>query len=67
MAAGFIFQSTKDEAVPILMGHYDYWKKNLPSPNKFILINGGNHSFKGHKRFVINESIKWFKKYLSVK
>jgi uncharacterized protein len=61
------FQSTKDEAVSVSMGHYDYWKRMLPEPRKLVLIEGGNHSYKGHKKFVIAESIKWFKKYLPVK
>lgn len=58
------FQSTEDEAVPLSEGHFDYWKANLPQPRKIVLIEGGNHSFKGHKGYVIKESIKWFKKYL---
>ncbi len=58
------FQSTEDEAVKMEDGHFDYWKKNLPNPKKMVLIKGGNHSFKGRKEYVINESIEWFKKYL---
>jgi alpha/beta superfamily hydrolase len=61
------FQSTKDEAVLVSDGHYDYYRKNLPQPRKIVLIKGGNHSFKGHKRFVINETVKWFKRYLKQK
>lgn len=61
------FQSTQDETVSIKDGHFDYWKKNLPNPKKLVLIEGGNHSYKGHKRFVIKESIKWLKKYLPIK
>lgn len=59
-----LFQSTKDEAVALSEGHYDYCKINLPSPNKLVLIDGSNHSYKGYKDFVINESIGWFNKYL---
>jgi len=59
-----LFQSTKDEACTMKEGHFDYWKAHLPEPKKMVLIEGGNHSYKGHKRFVINESIKWLKKYL---
>lgn len=58
------FQSTEDEAVTIAQGHFDYYKKYLSKPNKLYLIEGGNHSYKGHKKFVIDESIKWFKKTL---
>lgn len=61
------FQSTKDEAVLLSEGHYDFWKRELSNPRKLILIKGGNHSYKGHKKFVIEESIKWFKKYLPIK
>jgi alpha/beta superfamily hydrolase len=61
-----LFQSTKDEACTLEQGHYYYFQKHLPKPNKFVLINGGNHSYKGHKRYVISESVKWFKKYLPV-
>lgn len=60
------FQSTGDEAVQVTEGHYDFWKKNLPNPKKIVLIEGGNHSYKGHKRFVINQGIKWLKKYLPI-
>lgn len=59
-----IFQSTKDEACTMEEGHFDYWKKHLPNPRKLVLIEGGNHSYKGHKAFVISESIKWFNKFL---
>lgn len=59
-----IFQSAKDEACNIEEGHFDYWRKHLPEPRKLVLIEGGSHSYKGHKQFVINESIKWLKKYL---
>lgn len=58
------FQSTEDEAVKMSDGHFDYWKKNLRGPRKIYIIKGGNHSYKGHKRFVIDESLKWFKKFL---
>jgi len=61
------FQSTEDETVLLSEGHYDYWKRELPNPKKLVVIQGGNHSYKGHKKFVIAESIKWFKKYLPVK
>lgn len=58
------FQSTKDEAVPIAEGHYDYWREHLPNPKKMVLIKGGNHSYRGYKRYVIDTGIKWLKKYL---
>ena len=58
------FQSTKDEAVTIAEGHFDYLKKYLPQPRKIVLIDGGNHSYKGHKRFVVTQSLRWFKKFL---
>lgn len=61
------FQSTKDEAVRIDEGHFEYWKVTLPRPKKIILIQGGNHSYKGYKRFVIHETLGWFKRYLPVK
>lgn len=61
------FQSTADEAVQVAEGHYDLWKKHLPNPKKMVLVKGGNHSFKGRKKFVIKESIKWLKKHLPVK
>ncbi|HYV33505.1 MAG TPA: alpha/beta hydrolase [Candidatus Limnocylindria bacterium] len=60
-----LFQSTKDEASPLEEGHFDYYKKHLPNPKKMVLIEGGNHSYKGHKKFVIRETVKWMKKYLS--
>lgn len=60
------FQSTMDEAITLADGHFDYWKKFLPEPRKIILVDGGNHSFKGYKNFVISESKKWFKKYLPI-
>ena len=59
-----LFQSTADETVLISEGHFDYWKENLPDPKKMVLVNGGNHSFKGHKKYVINESIKWLDRFL---
>ena len=59
-----IFQSTKDEAIPMSEGHFDYWKSHLPEPKKAVVIHGGNHSYKGHKKAVIEESVRWFKKYL---
>lgn len=59
-----LFQSTKDEACKMEQGHFYYWQKTLPNPRKLVLINGGNHSYKGHKMYVINESIKWLKKFL---
>ena len=59
-----LFQSTADETVLISEGHFDYWKENLPEPKKMVLVNGGNHSFKGHKKYVINESIKWLDRFL---
>lgn len=61
-----LFQSTADEAVLMSEGHFDYWKKHLPKPRKLVLIQGGNHSYKGHKRYVIQETIKWFKKYMPI-
>ncbi|MDO8667684.1 MAG: alpha/beta hydrolase [bacterium] len=58
------FQSTEDEAVPIAEGHYDYWLKHLPNPKKMVLIKGGNHSYKGHKKYVIDTGVRWLRKYL---
>lgn len=62
-----LFQSTKDEAVWFSEKHFHNWKKNLPNPKKLILLEGGNHSFKGMKRKVISLAIPWFKKYLPIK
>lgn len=59
-----LFQSTKDEACTMHEGHFDFWKKILPQPRKLVLIEGGNHSYKGHKRFVIEGALQWFRKYL---
>jgi dienelactone hydrolase len=59
-----LFQSTADETVLVNEGHFDYWKENLPEPKKMVLVKGGNHSFKGHKKYVINESIKWLDRFL---
>ena len=60
-------QCTDDEAVLFSEKHMDYWKKHSPSPKKFIVIPGGSHSYKGHKRFVIEEGVKWFKRFLPIK
>ena len=59
-----LFQSTADETVLLKEGHFDYWKENFPKPKKMVLVKGGNHSFKGHKKYVINESIKWLDRFL---
>lgn len=61
------FQSEKDEAVPVADGHFDYYKKHLPEPREVHYYKGGNHSFKGFKRVVIADALKWFKKKLLVK
>ena len=66
MKPSILFWSTKDEASPMSEGHFDLWKNRLPQPKKVVVIEGGNHSFKGYKKYVIGEAIKWFKKYLPV-
>ncbi len=58
------FQSTKDEACKMQEGHFAFWKKTLPQPKRMVLIEGGNHSYKGHKRFVIMEAVRWIQKFL---
>ena len=60
------FQSEADEAVPIREGHYDYFKRHLHKSGRFFYYKGGNHSFKGFKRVVIADAIRWFKEKLPV-
>lgn len=60
------FQSEKDEAVPVAEGHFGYFKKYLPEPREIHYYKNGNHSFKGFKRKVIADGLKWFKKKLPV-
>ena len=64
MKPSILVWSTKDEASPMSEGHFDYWKDHLPQPKKILIIHGGNHSFKGFKQLVVNETVKWFKKNL---
>jgi len=59
-----LFQGTEDESVKLEEGHFDFWKKGLPQPNKFVVIENSRHSFPGKHNFVITETIKWFQKYL---
>ncbi len=61
-----IFQSEEDEAVLVADGHFDYLKKYLPEPKEIHYYKKGNHSFKGFKRIVISDALKWFKKKLPV-
>lgn len=58
------FQSIQDETGNLVNGDYDYWKENLPKPKKMVLVNAKSHSYNGNKKLVIEESIKWFNKYL---
>jgi hypothetical protein len=60
------FQSTKDEAVLYRDGHFDYYYQHWAGPKKLKVINGGNHSFKNHKRLVISETLAWLKKSLPI-
>ncbi len=60
------FQSEQDEAVPVAEGHFDYFKKHLPEPREIHYYKGGNHSFKGFKRVVVADALRWFNKKLPV-
>lgn len=59
-----LFQGTNDESVRIEEGHFKFWKKMLPKPNKFVVIENVKHSFPGKHNYVFDETIKWFKKFL---
>ena len=58
------FQGTADQSVPFEQGQYYYIKNTLPQPSKSILIEGVGHQYEGKEKFVIDEILRWFKKFL---
>ncbi len=54
-----VAQSNTDEAVLWSEGHFHFLEAHLPEPKQMVMIPNTTHSFAGHKREVIDRSIRW--------